>query len=60
MIVLGQDVPLLASADNGAAVTAQLSWEGVELAQGETTGGPGAFAHVTSFSGKTGYIARDK
>ena len=60
MIVLGQDVPLLASADNGAAVTAKLSWEGVELAQGETTGGPGAFAHVTSFSGKPGYIARDK
>src|SRR3569623_218891 len=60
MIVLGKDVPLLAGPNKGAAVTAKLTWDGVELAQGETSAGESAFAHVTSFGGQTGYVARDK
>jgi hypothetical protein len=60
MLVEGDDVPLLASPDKAAAVVAKLSWDGVELAQGETSAAKGPFAHVTSFGGKTGYVARDK
>lgn len=60
MMVIGQDVPLLAKPDKAAPVLANLSWDGVELAQGETSDAQGPFAHVTSFGGKTGYVARDK
>ena len=58
MLVIGKDVPLLASPSDQGAVSAKLSWDAVELAPGETVAGKGAFAKVATFDGKPGYIAR--
>ncbi|RZK00624.1 MAG: hypothetical protein EOO76_11925 [Novosphingobium sp.] len=58
MLVTGVDVPLLAEAKPGAAMSEKLSWDLVSLTKGLTPGAP--FQQVKSASGKTGFVATDK
>ncbi|MCW1427886.1 hypothetical protein [Novosphingobium sp. JCM 18896] len=58
MLVTGVNVPLLAEAKPGAAVSETLSWDLVSLTKGLSPGAP--FQQVKSAAGKTGYVATDK
>lgn len=57
MIVTGEAVPLLSTADGAGTSTAQLSWEAVTLANGLS---PEAAFQQVKHGKDTGYIATDK